>query len=279
MQRLIAFAVSEHLVRFRMDHPIAACVALGNRLCDRFGLVFCDVVPGVREVPDWVRGVAVATAERLERVLSATDPVTLCVGTGRTLRLAVEELDTLDRPQHRIVSLVGSMAADGHASPYDVVMRLADRLGAARYPMPAPVVTETAAERRMFQSQRAYTILRRLRDEAQASFVGIGQIGPDAPLHREGFASEAEIRALLAEGAAGEITGWVFDRSGRVMDCPFNTRLTSLPLEVPPARLTVVAAAGPAKVGPLRAALRGGLLSALVTDEETARQLLEDPRD
>ena len=50
--------------------------------------------------------------------------------TGRTLRATVAQVAPMERPQHTVVSLVGTMTRDGRASPYDVVMRLADRTGA-----------------------------------------------------------------------------------------------------------------------------------------------------
>lgn len=276
VQRLVALAVSEKLIKFRLDHPIASCAALATALAERHGLTFCDVVPSDPEAPGTVAGVAGMTAVRLQRLLAARAPIIVCVGTGRTLRAAVEELETLDRPQHKVVSLVGAMAAGGHASPYDVVMRLGDKVGAQRYPVPAPVLTETVADRQALQSQRAFAVLSELRAQARASFVGISEIGWQAPIHRDGFMSDADIATLVEDGAVGEITGWPFDADGRPLDDPVSRRVASLPLEIPPRRLTVVSGCGLQKVAPLRAALKGGLMTALITDEATAEALLAD---
>jgi len=276
VQRLIARAVSEKLIKFRLDHPIASCVELATTLADRFELEFCEVTPSDYNAPESVAGIALATSERLRRLLVSKAPIVVCVGTGRTLRSAVEELDALDRPQHKIVSLVGAMAAGGHASPYDVVMRLGDKVGAHRYPMPAPVLAETIADLEALQGQRAFRTLRELRTQARASFVGISEIGWQAPLHRDGFMTDADISALIEAGAVGEITGWSFDASGRLLVSPVNRRVASLPLECPPGRLTVVVGGGPKKVPPLKAALTGRLASALITDEATAEALLAE---
>ena len=119
-------------------------------------------------------------------------------------------------------------------------------------------------------------MLRELRDQARASILGIGEIAWNAPIHRDGFFNDAEIGELIERGAVGEITGWAFDAEGRLLDGSVNDRVASLPLERPARRLTVAAANGPGKVAPLRAALRGGLLSGLVTDEATAAAVLAD---
>lgn len=275
VQRLVSFAVSEKLIKFRMDHSIASCMEVAGRIQERFQLEFCDVTPADRAAPGSTAGVAVATALRMNKLLSAKAPTTLAVGTGRTLRAAVNEMDVFDRPQHKILSLVGNMAADGRASPYEVAMRLADKIGAQHYPMPVPVLTETVEEREALQSQRSFKILFELRAEARASFFGIGEIAWQSPLHQDGFVSDADIAALIEGGAVGEIIGWPFDISGRRVDTPIYDRVASLELEAPPKRLTVVVGCGPHKIHPLKAALTGGLVSALITDEVTANELLE----
>ena len=274
VQRLVSFAVSEKLIKFRMDHPIASCMEIAAQLAQRFELEFCDVTPTDVTQPGSIKGIAVATAMRMNRLLVAKTPTVVAVGTGRTLRAAVDELEKLDRPQHKIISLVGNMTADGRASPYEVAMRLADRVGAQRYPMPAPVLTETIEERLALQSQRSFTILGDLRAQARASFFGIGEIAWQAPLHQDGFVSDAEISALIDDGAIGEIIGWPFDAHGRHVETPIHDRVASLELEIPPERLTVVVGCGTHKAQPLKAALVGGLASALITDEATANELL-----
>ena len=44
-QRLVSLAVSEGLVKVRIDHPIATCLDLGERLRRRFALELVEVVP------------------------------------------------------------------------------------------------------------------------------------------------------------------------------------------------------------------------------------------
>ena len=53
----------------------------------------------------------------------------------------------IERPDHQIVSLVGNISADGSASFYDTVGRLADRTGARHYPMPLPFLMSSEDER------------------------------------------------------------------------------------------------------------------------------------
>ena len=44
-QRLVSRAISERLIKVRLDHPIARCLELAAALKTRFDLRFCEVSP------------------------------------------------------------------------------------------------------------------------------------------------------------------------------------------------------------------------------------------
>src|SRR5690606_22269589 len=69
-----------------------------------------------------------------------------------------------------------------------------------------------------------------LAQDADLTLVGIGQMGQGAPLVVDGFVPPSEMDALVAAGAAGEITSWIYDREGHLLDCEFNARVASVPL-------------------------------------------------
>jgi DNA-binding transcriptional regulator LsrR (DeoR family) len=272
-QRLVSLAVAEKLIKFRIDHPIAACMALGEALSARYGLRSCEVVPsGARD--QGLASVAVAGARMLERWFAQKAPLVLAVSTGRTLRAIAAELPPLAAPQHKIFSLCGIIARDGRAIAAEPVMQLAERTGAQCYPMPLPVVVATVAERKLLQSQRAYHTLRDLYAESRCMMVGVGHVGWQAPIHASGCITDAELTELIEAGAVGEIAGLAFDQAGRTVAAAINERVTGLAVTARPAGITVGVGAGPAKVPALRGALRGRLINALITDEATAAAIL-----
>ena len=166
------------------------------------------------------------------------------------------------------------MTRDGRASPYDVVMRLADRTGAVCYPLPTPVVTETRAERDLLQSQRPYQVIRELAAKAKVAFLGVGTLDERAPLLVDGFITRQEFDQLVAAGAVGEIAGSAFAADGRLVESELGFRTTAIPIELPLKRLTIGIAGGRSKGKAIAAALAGRLLSALITDEGAARVIL-----
>ncbi|MBW7921455.1 MAG: sugar-binding transcriptional regulator [Rubellimicrobium sp.] len=273
-QRLVAMAVSERLVKVRIDHPIGHCMDLGRRLREHFGLALAEVVPSDPDAPELLTGVAIATAAELERLLREDEPRIIALGTGRALKATVEQLSRMSCPQHSVVSRLGNMMSDGEATPYNAVIRMADRVGARHYPFPLPVLVEDRAELRQLHALGPVRNTLALCAEADLTVVGIGQIGAHAPLVLDGFLTAAEAEALVARGATGEITSWVYDRAGRLLDCAHNERVASAALDCQGTRPMIAVALGAAKVAAIHAAVTGGLVTGLVTDEATAERLL-----
>lgn len=273
-QRLVSLAVSEKLIKFRMDHPIARCMDLSSALMDRFGLGLCDVVPTDPAAPDLITGVAIAGAREMERHLESTDPEIIALGTGRVLRACVEQLPKMECPQHRLVSLVGNMHPDGSATAYNVVVRLAERVGTQHNPMPLTVLVRNPEELPMLHGQEPVARTLELCAAADVTFVGIGHIDISAPLTVDRFISPEESRALVDAGAVGEIVGWVYDSQGQLIPGLTNDRVSSAPLTPGNPRPVIGLALGESKVRAILGALRGRLINGLVTDESTAEAIL-----
>lgn len=273
-QRLVSLAVSEGLVKVRLDHPIANCLDLASRLTSRFALDLAEVVPSDPDSSSTTLGIAEAVASEIERRLREPEPLVLAVGTGRTLKAAVEQLSPVDCPQHKLVSLTGNITPDGSAAYYNVIFTMADKTKARSFPMPLPVIVTSPAEREMLHRQAMIRPTVELAAKADITFVGIGDMGPKAPLYEDGFISEAELKALQKAGAVGEIVGWAFDREGRLIEGLTNERVASAPIPSRERSLVVAAAMGERKLPGILGALSRRLVNGLITDERTAAALL-----
>jgi DNA-binding transcriptional regulator LsrR (DeoR family) len=274
-QRLVSLALSEKLITFRLDHPIAACLDLAQHLSERYGLEYCDVAPADPASDSIVTGIAESAADFLEQRLRSADPIVVAVGTDRTLRAAVEQMPKMSCQHHKLVSLVGHISMEGAGSFYDVLTRLSDLTLAPHYPMPLPVIVPTRGERDQLIGIAPVRRLRDLGETADVTLVGVGRMDEFAQLRSDGFISEAELAEMRRLGAVGEIVGWAFDAAGRIIEGGSNERLTSVPLRVPAEKLVVGVAQGTSKVLAIHAALKGRLLNGLITNEVTAQSLLD----
>ncbi len=274
-QRLVSLAVTERLIKVRLDHPLANCLALSQQLKDQFGLETVEVVPADPEAKSNTLGIAEAAAAELERNLESQHPVIVAVGTGRTLRAMAEQISPMDCPQHKIVSLVGNIAPDGSASVFDIASRIGDRVRAPYYPMPFPVIANTVQEKKALISQKAARTVVELAEQADVTFIGIGTIDDDAAMLRDGFVKADEIRSLVRAGAVGEIIGWAFDAQGKFIEGLTNDRVLSVPLPSHAKRKVIGVSMALPRLKAIKGALAGKLINGLITNERMAELLLK----
>lgn len=271
-QRLVSLAISERLIKVRLDHPIARCMEFAAALKTRYDLRFCEVSPTDSGSASTTLGIAQLAAAEFERWLRRDEPTIIGIGTGRTMRAVADQLPRMECPQHKLVALVGTTKIDGSASFYDVVIRVSDTVRAPHYPMPLPVIARSVEERELLTGLASVKSVLALAERADVSFIGVGAIQESAAIVLDGIISREDAEALRAGGAVGEITGWTFDSRGRVLDNEHNSKVASAPLR--PNRLMIGVAMGAARRAAIRGALAGRLISGLVTDEATAEFLL-----
>jgi DNA-binding transcriptional regulator LsrR (DeoR family) len=274
-QRLVSLAISERLIKVRLDHPIARCMELAAALKLRYDLRFCEVAPTDPDSTSSTLGIAQVAAAEFERWLRRPEPAIIGIGTGRTMRAVADQLPPMECPQHKLVALVGTTKTDGSASFYDVIIRVSDTVRAPHFPMPLPVIARSVEERELLTSLSSVRSLYDLAERTDVSFVGVGSVGDSAPLVQDGIITRQEAEALRQAGAVGEITGWAFDATGRVLTEGVNQRVAAAPLRRGGSRLVIGVAMGPSRRAPLRGALAGALISGLVTDESTGEHLLQ----
>lgn len=274
-QRLVSLAVSEGLIKVRVDHPIANCLDLAARLKSRFALDVVEVVPTDPTSTSTTIGVAEAAASQIERWLRSEEPIVMAIGTGRTLKAAIEQLPPMECQQHKIVSLTGNISPDGSAAFYNVIFTMADKIKARSFPMPLPVIASSAEERAMLLAQPMIQTTLALAANPDVTFVGIGDLGPKAPLYEDGFITKEELKSLQKAGGVGEIFGWIFDQDGRLIEGPIHDRVASAPLPSRESSLVIALAKGESKRPAILAAVNRRLVNGLITDERTAESLLE----
>jgi DNA-binding transcriptional regulator LsrR (DeoR family) len=97
-------------------------------------------------------------------------------------------------------------------------------------------------------------------------------------LKHSGFMTARVLEDYDRRGAVGFVSGYFYDRDGRMVRTELDDRHISMPIEdflAVPSRICV--GGGPSKVEAIRAMLKGGYANVLVTDEATARAVLSEP--
>jgi DNA-binding transcriptional regulator LsrR (DeoR family) len=275
VQRMIAAALDRGIVTVRVHHKIGECVELARTLRQRYNLSLCEVVPSRSDdYGQALRRIAVGGAEVMESYLQQSEPMIFGLSIGQTVKCVINELTTILRPQHRLVSLIGTVAEDGSTTPFNVAALAAEKTGGKCFLLPAPLLANSAQERDQWCHNRLYRVVESISSQADVAFVGIGEIGMGCPLQRDGFITKKEVIEAEKANVVGEIMGWPFNEKGELVRSWVHDRVTSIRLHQLPKKPVIAFAGGERKIKAVLAALRGRWINGLVTDQTCAQGIL-----
>jgi DNA-binding transcriptional regulator LsrR (DeoR family) len=274
--RLIARAGRDGLIRIFVDGAVADCVKAEEALKARFALDMVQVAPDLGEPGLPLKALAFSGASYLHAVLQRNIGQIVGIGHGRTLAAVVRHLPTMPTSEVKFVSLLGGLTRKFSASPFDVIHLIAERTDSEAYLMPVPLYANSAADRTVLLAQLGISAVFDLARQADLMLVGIGEARPSGSLVQTGMIRPDEVAELERAGVAGEMLGHFFDAHGNIVETELSSRSISLAPSDLRGRNIVAIAGGPSKVAGIRAALASGLLKGLITDELTARRLVDE---
>lgn len=272
VQRLIAAAKEEGIVSISLHHPVANCLDYAQLLQEKYRLIECNIVPAFNE-ESTLDSVSFGCYQLMARYLQDDKEKIIGLGSGLTLKKALQRID-FDSQNTRCVALISAMDADGQCNYYDdVPLLLTSKIKAKYYQWPAPRYAQTQEEYDMWCTSRLFCSVSAVARRADVIFVGIGPLGTQSPIFKDGFINQAQMDELTARGGIGEIMGRFIDAEGGVVDSEINRMITSYDIRQNQCPRIAVAC-GEYKRPAILAALKGGWINGLVTDEHTARWLL-----
>lgn len=109
----------------------------------------------------------------MESYLQQSAPMIFGLSIGQTVKCVINELTTILRPQHRLVSLIGTVAEDGSTTPFNVAALAAEKTGGKCFLLPAPLLANSAQERDQWCHNRLYRVVESISSQADVSFVTV----------------------------------------------------------------------------------------------------------
>lgn len=274
ISRLLDRAKRVGIVEVRIVDPVGDAESLAATLVRRFGLREVILVSPTAAGEHPRQRVGRMVAEYLQRLLQ--DGMTLGVSWGKTLREMALALKPAHLAHLTIVQMMGGLAVlEDSLDTTGLAQEVGRVLGGRTVQFLAPALVESPEVRRRILStpevRQAMDFLRRL----DAAVVGIGALSPHVPLVERGYLTAAAMERYRRLGARGEMLLQFFDADGQPMP-ELNRRVVGILLgDLARVPLVVAGVSGPPdKSEAVLGALRGRLVHVLITDTETARQVL-----
>ncbi|QMV41356.1 sugar-binding transcriptional regulator [Cohnella cholangitidis] len=276
ISRMLAAAKSEGIVQISIRNPFSEEQAYERAIAETFGIH--DVI--VVHVPDADRQVidlhvARAASALLESAIKDRDVVGIMA--GRTIASIAREMHYVGRKEVQFVPMIGGFGSDGGAWHANTNARVfAEQFKARHLLLNAPAVVASPEARNLFINESEISKVLESAKRVSLALIGIGQVTKQATIVKSGYFSDEEMAEVRGNGAVCNVSTSFLNESGERVRYDGESRMIGLTIdEIRSIPNVIAVATGDDKVEAIVSALRGKCMDVLVTDMETAKQLLE----
>lgn len=264
--RLLEEARAQGIVQFSFRKNDSQRVSAEQLLIDRFGLKDAFVVPTPLDSSAINQSIAQGAAHYVSDHLR--EDGYLNIGYGDTVSRMLGFLAKNREESLNVVSLTGG------------VSYYLPSVGTTAYSMhlfltPSPLVVSSRQVRDALLDEKSLQDVSTMTEYADMSVVGIGAAVEGATVLRNGILNEGELTVLKMQGAVGDVLNHFMDKDGNLIQTEIEDRVISTDLDkLRQLKNVVGVAGGKDKVTAIKAVLYGGYLNVLITDSDTAAELL-----
>ena len=264
--RLLEEARAQGIVQFSFRKNDSQRVSAEQLLIDRFGLKDAFVIPTPLDSPAINQSIAQGAAHYVSDHLR--EDGYLNIGYGDTVSRMLGFLAKNREESLNVVSLTGG------------VSYYLPSVGTTAYSMhlfltPSPLVVSSRQVRDALLDEKSLQDVSTMTEYADMSVVGIGAAVEGATVLRNGILNEGELTVLKMQGAVGDVLNHFMDKDGNLIQTEIEDRVISTDLDkLRQLKNVVGVAGGKDKVTAIKAVLNGGYLNVLITDSDTAAELL-----
>ena len=264
--RLLEEARAQGIVQFSFRKNDSQRVSVEQLLIDRFGLKDAFVVPTPLDSSAINQSIAQGAAHYVSDHLR--EDGYLNIGYGDTVSRMLGFLAKNREESLNVVSLTGG------------VSYYLPSVGTTAYSMhlfltPSPLVVSSRQVRDALLDEKSLQDVSTMTEYADMSVVGIGAAVEGATVLRNGILNEGELTVLKMQGAVGDVLNHFMDKDGNLIQTEIEDRVISTDLDkLRQLKNVVGVAGGKDKVSAIKAVLNGGYLNVLITDSDTAAELL-----
>lgn len=265
--KLLEKARKTGIVQFQIRSNQSKRLNLERELVQKFNLKDTYIVPtnpNKDEINETIaKGAAMYIGNRI------TDNCFINFGYGDTPSRTLNHLASNVDCAVSYVSLTGGVH-------YYLPNAQSNIFSAKLYLMPSPLIASSQEMAEAIKNETSIQEISNMTKLASMTIVGIGAMNDNATIIKSGILSQNDFLLLGMKGAVGDILSHFIDKNGNLIENDYESRLISTSLSTIKELDNVIGvAAGENKIPAIKAALIGGYIDVLITDEDTARNLIE----
>lgn len=275
VSRLLQYAKEQGYVRIHIADPLEDIGELAKRLKERYRLEQVRVAYSpLNEYEEIKKNIGRKAAAFLHEIVKDGDIIGVTWGT--TMYSLACQLKGKRVQGVEVVQLKGGVShSQSNTYAAETVHLFAKAYHTiARY-LPLPVIFDNPELKRMVENDQHIRRIIELGRQANIAVFTVGTVKDDALLFRLGYLGPEE-KTVLQQTGVGDICSRFFDAEGRICNEAINSRTVGIELaDLRHKESSILVAGGERKIAAIQAALAGGYANILITDQFTAKALLE----
>lgn len=277
ISKLLKKAREEGIVTIRIKDDLDECVELEGVLEKTFNLkqaIVLNSYPGQTESAI-EESLGLAGAEFMKKILKDGDVIGFA--WGRMMAALSNQLYDCKRVYANIVPLVGGPSnLDNKYHVNTIVSKVSTAFGSKAHYLYAPAITYEKKTKDAIMEDKNLKDTLELWEKINKVFVGIGSRSKSNNLIWNGSFKNSETEILDKAGAVGDVCSRFFGINGSLVDDELKDRIIAIdPEKLKNMEYSIGIAESYEKVPSILGAIQGKFINVLITDERTAKLLLE----
>nr|WP_207771206.1 sugar-binding transcriptional regulator [Priestia megaterium] len=275
VSRLLQTAKEEGIVQIKIVDSSINSEKLSSQLEQKFNLKKAIVTP----VPQYENHIikshlGVTAADYLYDIVKDGDIIGVTWGT--TLYQVAIDLKQKYVNDVQVVQLKGGVSHSETSTYASEIMYLFGKAyNTPPMHLPLPVIVDHVVVKKAMETDRHIKRILDLGKQANIAVFTTGPIKTDSLLFQLGYFSEQDVE-MISSRAVGDICSRFFDKDGQICNESLDERTLGLDLdELKKKEYAILVAGGDQKIDSIYGALQGKFANVLVTDQFTARFLLD----
>lgn len=274
--RYINYAKEKGLMEVKLNIPLKDSFELENEVEATFNLRECRIVPSFSNENEIYKYAGVELADLLKRLLKKD--MYVGVSWSQTFRNVLEHTNPAKKIPLNVVPIIGGLELDGTTTNSNTIAHIfTEKAGGVNYTINIPAVFDSMEAKDIIENEWHTKKIKELAGKIGLVITGVGDMGVSGTIFKSGYFKLAERNYLDSLKIAAIINLNFINKKGEEVKTEIDKRIIKIfPLERFKELNNVIGIAfGESKVNPIKAALYGKILKYLITDENTAKKLLE----
>ncbi|WP_332696122.1 sugar-binding transcriptional regulator [Halalkalibacter lacteus] len=279
VSRFLQQAKNEGIVQITIHDPTENIEALERNLVEKYQLqkVVVGSVPCFEE--ELIKkALGEKAAEYLYKTI--TDGDTIGVAWGTTIYHVAQELKQKYWKGVKVVQLKGGVShSETHTYASEILHLFGKAFHTNPHHLPLPAIVDHVLVKRAMETDQHIRKILEMGRQANVAVFTVGVSSSDSLLFQLGYFSDEDAK-IISSKAVGDISSRFFNEDGNICHPDLNSRTLGIELEeLKRKEKSILVAGGAPKLEAIYGALKGRFANVLVTDQYTAKLLLDKTED